>query len=311
MPGQSKSAFSRVFGFISSTELAVALFLGIAAAAIPGTLSEQRSFYSSPYFIALLGAFGCNLACCTAYRFRSISWPVLVVHAGVIVTLAGCVVKASGFVATVNTYENNPVTSFYRWDLDQDVNLGFSVIVRSINREFYPVPLKIGVRRNGKNENLYTISTGESFLCGGYRVEARKLDIADKSAELAVYQREQRIGSYQTASRTSDLPAGFPYAFELVAYKTPKLKNEWVELAILQDGRIVAEGTSGVNSPMAWNNLALYNPRNNVDRNGIPYAGIQVVRDPGMPVVFAGLVLMGLGTLASSYRRLNRKPTWA
>jgi hypothetical protein len=302
--------FGRIIKYLASTELAVGIFLLIAVIAIPGTLSERSTFYSSPYFTTLLVAFGCNLTLCTIHRFRTIPWPVLVVHVGVLVTLLGCVVKSFGFVATVNTYEDDMAAVFYRWDLEKDIDLGFSVVVKKINREFYPLPIKIGVWKDGKKDSLHVLKTGESFSLGAYRIEAGKLEYLKNDINLAVFIGENRIGSFMTNSKSSDLPPDFPYTFELVAYQDPKLKSEWLDLLIIQDGQVVAEGTSGINSPMIWKEYALHNPGNDFDEDGIPYAGIQVVRDPGVPVVFSGLLIMGIGTLCSSFRRLRKKPSW-
>jgi hypothetical protein len=295
-----------VLRFLASTELALFLFLGIAVVAIPGTLAEKSPLYSSPYFVSLLAAFGCNLALCTISRFRTIHWAVLVVHVGVLVVLLGSVVKSLGFVATVNAYEKDVVTEFFRWDLERDLDLGFSVVVRKIHKEFYPMPIKIGVRKNGLKDGLHILKTGESFsFSDGYRVETGPLEYLNGNITLTVFRDNRRVGSYQTATKGSDFPPGFPYTFELVAYQNPRPKKEWLDLAILKDGRVVAEGTSGINNPFVWNRYAIYNPGNNLDKNGVPYAGIQVVRDPGMPLVFSGLTIMGVGVVISSLRRLN------
>ena len=158
MEKHASGHLGRVFRFLTSTELALFLFLGIAVVSIPGTLAKKSVLYSSPYFVGLLAAFGCNLALCTISRFRTIDRAVLVVHVGVLVVLLGCVVKPFGFVATVNTYEKNLVKEFFRWDLDRDVDLGFSVVVRKIHKEFYPMPIKIGIRKNGLRVPIVTVN---------------------------------------------------------------------------------------------------------------------------------------------------------
>jgi len=308
MDKHASGRLGRVFRFLASTELSLFLFLGIAVVAIPGTFAEKSTIYSSPYFVGLLAAFGCNLAFCTISRFRTIDRAVLVVHVGMLLVLLGGIVKSLGLVATVNSYEENVVTEFFRWDLDRDVDLGFSVAVRKIHKEFYPMPIKIGVRKNGLKDGLHILKTGETFsFADGYRVETGPLEYRKGNITLTVFRHNTRVGSYQTATKASDFPPGFPYAFELVAYQNPKPKKEWLELAILKDGKVVAEGISGINDPFVWNSYALYNLGNNLDRNGVPYAGIQVVRDPGMPLVFSGLTMMGVGVVISSLRRLNGK----
>ena len=310
MDKHASGRIGSAFNFLASKELALFLFLCIAVVSVPGTFTEKSALYSSPYFVGLLAAFGCNLFLCTISRFRAIHWGVLVVHAGVLVVLLGCVVKSFGFVATVNSYERDVVTEFFRWDLDRDVDLGFSVVVTRIHKEFYPMPIKIGVRKNGLKDGLHILKTGEHFsFADGYRVEAGPLEYRKGNIVLTVFRDNTRVGTYQTATKASDFPPGFPYTFQLVAYQNPKPKREWVELAILKDGKVVAEGISAINAPFVWNGHVLYNAGNNLDKNGVPYAGIQVVRDPGMPLVFSGLTIMGVGVVISSLRRLsgNRK----
>lgn len=297
-----------VFRFLASTQLAIFLFLGIAVVAIPGTLAEKSPLYSSPYFVGLLAALGCNLALCTISRFRTIQLAVLVVHVGVLVVLVGSVVKSLGFVATVNAYEKDVVAEFFRWDLDRDVDLGFSVVVKKIHKEFYPMPIKIGVRKNGQKDGLHILKTGESFsFSDGYRVETGPLEYLNGNITLTVFRDNRPVGSYRTATKESDFPPGFPYAFELVAYQNPKPKKEWLELAIMKDGRVVAEGISGINTPFHWNRYAIYTISTNIDKKGVPYAGIQVVRDPGAPLVLSGLSILGAGVVISSLRRLSGK----
>jgi len=93
----------------------------------------------------LLGLFGVNLVLCTVVRFKRLSAPVLVLHGGVLLTLAGCILTALGYVATVNIYEGSTVDQVFRWDLNRDVPLGAELKIRKINKLFYPIPVQVGV----------------------------------------------------------------------------------------------------------------------------------------------------------------------
>ena len=299
-------ALKKAYKFLASTELAVALFLIICIAAIPGTFLEKREvIYHNPFFLALLVMLGVNLVLCTVYRFRSISKPVLVLHCGVLITLAGCVMTALGFVATVNMYEGTMTDQAYRWDLDRDVPLGVELTVRKINREFYPIPVKVGVLRGTEKVGLHTLKTGESFSFDGYTVKAGELEFPGETLKLSIFRDGVQLGTSDTAG-ASALPPGFPYQFKLVAFMNPVLKRLWVDIALARQA-LAIEGTAEVNSPFSWEGLYFYNTQVARDDTGRPYAGIQVVRDPGRPYVFAGFAVTCIGATLCFARRFFRK----
>ena len=293
----------RTIKFLASTELAVALFLIISLAAIPGTFSENRTIYSSPPFLTLLGLFGMNLILCTQRRFATISKPVLVLHGGVIVTLAGCILASFGFVATVNLYEGTSVDHVYRWDRETDAPLGADMLLKKINWEFYPMPVKIGVLRGQNKEKLFELKTGQSFDFNEYRVAVGPVEFNSENLKLSVFDKGKFIGSFNTLSGSTDLPADFPYSFKLVAYKTPKLKRQWVDLMLRDTSGFVAEGTAEVNGPFQWRGLYFFNTQVERDPNGVPYAGIQIVQDPGRWLVFSGMAIVAMGAIMATFRR--------
>ena len=293
----------KVIKFLASTELAVALFLVISLVAIPGTFSETRTLYSSPPFLLLLGFFGVNLILCTYRRFASISKPVLVLHGGVLVTLLGCVLASFGFVATINMYEGTTVDQFYRWDTKQDAPLGMSLTVKKINLEFYPMPVKIGVLKGQNKEKLVELKTGQSFDLNDYRVAVGSVEKSE-NLKLSVFEKDKLIGTYNTLSGTNDLPAGFPYSFKLVAFVSPQLKRQWVDLSVKDSAGTVAEGTAEVNGPFQWRGLYFYNTQLAFDPDGVPYSGIQIVRDPGRWLVFSGMIIVAIGAFVATFRRL-------
>lgn len=297
---------NKIWAWLASTECAVVLFLAIAVVAIPGTFMEDRAIYSSPLFLGLLSAFGLNLLLCTLKRLKTISKPVLVLHAGVLLTLAGCIVTSFGYVATVNIYEGSSVNQFYRWDQKKDVNLGFDLLVNKINTEYYPVPVKVGVLKGQTKEELFVLKTGESFEYKNYRVTVESLEPVTEHLNLAIYEQGRKIGNYST-SGLSDLPPGFPYSFALVAFQNPRLKRLWVDLGVQRNSEKVAAGTSEVNGPFQWDGLYFYNTQIGKDPDGVPYAGIQIVRDPGRPLVFVGFTVIGLGAVFSFKRRISSK----
>lgn len=296
------NAVQKSWRFLASTELAIALFGTICLFAIPGTFGEDRSMYSTPFFKALLVLLCLNLLLCTVRRWKSLSAPVMILHAGVILTLAGCLLTSFGYVATVNVYEGSTVNKVYRWDLHADAPLGMDLAVKRVHREYFPIPVKVGVLKNNEKNALFTLKTGEGFNLGDYRVVADSLEFPAENLKLSVFQQGRPVGSADTAG-ASNLPPGFPYAFRLVAFKNPSLKRMWVDLELSMDSRMIAEGISQVNSPFTWEGLCFYHVKTDHDANGMPYAGIQIVKDPGRPLVYLGFAVVGAGAVLSSLRR--------
>lgn len=297
------SGLSRLYRLITSTELAIVLFLAICLLAIPGTFSESRKFYSSPLFVVLLGLVGVSTFVCTVKRVKTLPFPVLVIHGGFILTLAGAVVSTFGFVATVNIYEGTSVREAYRWDMEADAPLGMELTVKKTSAEYYPVPVQVGVLKGGEKFGLFTLKTGESFRLGEHTVVPGNLDTSSRNLHLTVYDQGRLIG-YADTSGERHLPAGFPYDFRLVAFKNPVMKRMWVDLQVSRDSRIVAEGTSEVNSPFHWEGLDFFHVQTKRDAAGRPFAGIQIVRDPGRPLVFSGFAILVLGVLLTFARRM-------
>jgi hypothetical protein len=293
----------RLYLFLGGGELALILFVITALVIIPGTFEIGRSWYSSPLFKGLLGLLMLNLFLCTVQRWRRLKWPILLLHGGVIVIMAGALLTSFGYVATVNIFEGGMTNVAYRWDLEQDVPLGYDLAVDSVHREYFPIPVQVGVLRGEEKFKLFTLKTGESFDLGEYKVRVETLDLQRETLLLTVLKSGQSLGTASTSGETN-LPAGFPFSFKLVAFKNPVLQKIWVNLKLFQGEKLLAQGPTRINSPFQWGGLHFYNTLIDKTPAGLPFAGIQIVNDPGRPLVFAGFILVGLGAMALFLRRL-------
>lgn len=294
----------QAYEIFSSRKTALVLFSGMCLASLPGTFAEKSGIYSHPLFISLLALLTLNLLVCTVRRIRSLPRPVMVLHSGVALTLIGAAVGASGYVATVNVYEGKSVDKAFRWDIRKDAPLGMDLTVNSINVEHYPAQVKVGVLKDGSKHRLITSRTGETFDLENYQVRIDSLDLDSKNLRLSVYNQGHYLGYAETAGK-SELPPGFEYAFVLVAYKDPELKRTWLELLLSDNGRLLAEGATEVNSPFEWQGLAFHHTKTDVDAYGNPYAGIQITKDPGKQIVYLGFFVTCIGASAYLIRRLR------
>ncbi|MHB8810861.1 MAG: hypothetical protein ACYC9M_12745 [Desulfobulbaceae bacterium] len=190
----------------------------------------------------------------------------------------------------------------FNWDVEQDVPLGLDLRVARINMAFYPVAVKIGILKNGQKADLVVTRTEDSFVFEGYRVQVQSLDPGTKELELAVQTLDgKQIGTLSTSGRKV-LPTGFPLDFQLVAFMDPVLKRMWVDLELHRDGKLLASGTSEVNRPLRWQSMQFYLTQVDADQSGRRYAGIQISRDPGIPCVYTGFIILCLGLLLALKR---------
>lgn len=298
-----RDSVTKIHRFMASTELAVALFITISLFAIPGTFLEENRevIFKNPLFMALLILLALNLVLCTLRRFTSLPKSVLVLHLGVLITLAGCVMTSFGYVATVNIYEGTTTSQVYRWDRERDESLGVDIGIVRINREYYPIPVKVGVLRGSEKVSLHTLKTGEAFSLDQYSVRVKELDLRTEVLKISVLRNGVEIGVCDTGGAAT-LPQEFPYQFKLVAFMNPVLKRLWVDLRISGQEQQV-EGAAEVNHPFKWNGLYFYSTQVDVDEAGNPYAGIQIVNDPGRPLVFAGFLVTSIGGVMAYGRR--------
>ncbi len=305
----ARGRFERASRLLASRQLALGLFLFFCLSLVPGTF-EKTVFHFSTLSRVLLGCLALNLAVCSLLRIKTLAKPVLIIHAGVILTLAGGLISSFGYTATVNMYEGTTVDTAYRWDRGQDVPLGFTLTVKNIETQYYPVPVKVGVLKGTARFGLFILKTGESFPLEGYTVKAETLDLPAGILKLTVFQGDRVIGSTDTEG-TREVASSFPYEFKLVAYKTPSFKRVRVGLALAGASGVIAEGITEVNSPFEWNGLSFHNTRLETDPYGVRYAGIQIIRDPGKEVVYAGFGVIMAGSLLWMYRKLWRGPAVA
>jgi hypothetical protein len=295
----------RLYQIFISKQLAAGLFAAVCLFSVPWTFTEERYLYSDIIIRVIFGLMGLNLLACTLEKARFLSKPVIIMHIGGLVVLISGVISSFGFLATVNIYEGKMTDKVYRWDLKQDISLGVNLAVKKINAEYYPVPVKVGVKRGEEKIGLFELKTGESFGIGDYSIKADALELPSEGLRLSVFQQNNLIGSAHT-SGTVDLPDNFPYRFVLVAFQNPVIKRVWVDLSISDGKEVIAEGPSEVNSPFEWNGLRFYNTEINSDKYGLLFAGLQVTKDPGRPYVFFGFSLMGIGSIMYFIKKLSR-----
>jgi len=286
-----------IYRVLTSLPFVPVILILLAGASIPGTfLMERGSYYGSLPFVILLSLLVLVITICTIRSLRGLRLSVIMLHAGfVIVCLGGVIRGVAGYVATVNVYEGGSIDQAYRWDLQRDETLGFTLTLRKISFDQYPVPLRIGILKNGEKYRLVTTAEGKVFTVDGIHLVADRFDPDSKVVSLSRVDGEGRRTPLDTSEPGMVGEGGARYAFRLVAWQEPAVKRSWVELLVRTESGGDIAGVSEVNAPFSLDGVTIHHVKNGLDSAGKPYAGLQIVRDPGRPVVFAGMLLASAG----------------
>lgn len=286
---------------LASKRLTLILLIGLALVLIPESLGL------SPAFLwlcrLLLIALSINLIICTITQWQRLPGSVLMVHVGILAIMIGGLLGNLGFVATVNIHEGGETATAFRWDRQQESPLGFTLMVKHINREYYPSAVRIGVLIDGNRVELCELATGESIDCAGLKIEALTIDPILPALSLAVTPPGGLRETVMATTTEDHDKQGI--VIKLVAFKTPALKRTWVDLAIISDEIPPVTGQAEVNHPFSWQGLRFFHTANGSDPLGKPYAGIQIVKDQGVPLVYVGFAVLVMGNAMLFIKKMS------
>ena len=315
-----------VIRFLASTKLAVALCLVLAAGGIAGSLlyqgntafGKQSPFnvFRSPVFLVPAGLLVVNILFCAWNRLGSLplssprTWTFAGMHAGIVLLAAGMILDgAFGFLGTKYYYQGVPESSYFNWRGNREESFPLRVEVVGTETRFHPLNLQVGVKDSAGNKvGLYTVREGVPFDAGknGIRVTPRRFDRETKTLLL-----DAEIDGRKASglSATTETPASVKgYAISPVAYRDPEPSEYLVRVRFHAAGGTPVEKEIGVNHPATFAGISFCLVGLETDRYGNPYAGLQMTREPGEPVFWAGALLFALSLVA---RFIARKPAEA
>ena len=234
-------------------------------------------------------------------------WGDMLTHLSILMVLAGALIGSLGFVGTINIYEGDWSDQYYNWNTGRDEAFGFSLNVDKLSVAHYPVTLKIRVRdrATGVMVGIYQVAEGSSLRLPDkrFKVIPEKADIERREALLDLYSGDTMIGTYDTG-----LPEGGPlapplfiYSFDVESMSEPVTKSIASMVRLTRDGQTLKDAVVEVNNPLKFEGLVIYQTAYGKDAQGKNYTGFQIVRDPGVPVVWAGFILLLAGLFLSFY----------
>jgi hypothetical protein len=220
-------------------------------------------------------------------------------------------------------------------ETNQTKPLGFLVTLEDFKVEYYDED-RIAVYEKKKDDYAYLFyinpqKTKEFKLPGGIRtisiIEKGICEIDEHHTKIPCYQiKVTKPSNIKTNSKTANLPKdsfhwgmltnsssfttqlflplGMPMPFAndqfIVVYdyqKEPKLFQSI--LSISENGERKAVATIKVNSPLTYKGYKFY--QSNYNPDNLEYSGILVVKDPGLPIVYFGFLIICLGIIYLNY----------
>lgn len=298
--------------FLSSTKLAVAMCLVLAAGGVAGSLLYKGNtafagrgpfnLFRSPLFLIPAALLVVNILVCAGRRLtaRALparrSWTFAGIHLGLVLLAAGMVVDGvSGLVGTRNYVLGIAASDYFDWRTLRDENLPFTVEVTDVAVRHHPLNLRIGVKdAAGKKLGLYTVREGASFRVkqAGVVVTPRRFDPETKTLVFDVE------GGGRSSSGLVAGPEGAPPVAGVsvvpVSWHDPEPSEFVVRVRFAAPGRAPEEKVVRVNEPATFGRISFCLVGESVDRYRNAVVGLQMTREPGEPLFWGGGILFGL-----------------
>lgn len=298
--------------FLASTKLTIALCLVLAVGGVagsvlyPGNTSVARqghvNVFRSPFFLVPALLLLVNILSCAAKRLPGLS-PRRVrgltfagIHLGVVLLVSGLAVDGLfGFVGTKNFYQGVPESSYLDWRSGRQESFPYTIEVTRARTRYHPLNLQVEVRDGrGNPVGVYTVREGATFLAGNTGIAVTPRRFERESGTLVF---DASVGGRSTKdlrAAVSGVPVEGGYVVAPVAFADPEPMEHVAAVRFFPAGGPPEDREIRINAPAVYDGTTFCLVAIGEDRYGNPYAGLQMTREPGGPMFWAGALLFGL-----------------
>jgi len=292
------------------------------------------ALYHSWWFLSLLSLLVLNIAVCVFSRVgRLVRRPgMMMVHVSALFIAAGALIGAiwgaKGYVVLREGEQTDCFESRVR-GVTERIPLGFTIGLDDFILERYGY---VQVREHGADD-IENVPAQEGYkgvvFDGRFSVEVLKIvpdfrmsietgEITSASARFDNPAVQIRIGRnddeevrwvFARYPEAHPSPDALPLDAQFRLESSGRIKDFKSKLWIEQDGTKVLAKTIEVNDPLVYNGYHFY--QSSYDDQTMSWTGLQVVKDPGVPVVYIGFAMLCLGTFIDLYPRSWRNPVRA
>jgi hypothetical protein len=298
------------------------------------------NIYSSWWFLLCLVLFSLNLAVCLLNRFslKIQRLGLTITHLSVLVILAGALIgMLFGRKGYFQISEGEEVRSFVA-NNGQKIEPGFSIRLNDFIYSEHIDPkeklLVCSAQKEGvcdlhgpgvaeKNPDVIAqvsteVGTEAKIGVTGYTIKILRylpdfvMDVATKAAmsrssvpknpaiEVELKDKDNKVKKIWVFAAYPDAHAAGSTDFKFVYNWMGRRPKDFVsKVTILKDGKEVVSQDIRVNAPLRFEGYSFF--QSSYDQDKLSWSGLQVNKDPGVPVVYSGFVLLILGLMAIFY----------
>jgi len=321
--------------FLRSVKFTIILLVLIVIASIAGSLLEQRTanklVYHSFWFLGLIASLSLNIILCTVHRLKPLRFKrlgFLLTHLGVIVIIIGALFGAlTGESGFIRIFEGDK-TNIYFDDSSKPHALPFSIQLEDFIIERYEGNTGIILleKKSTGESKRYALELDKEIVSfepnlkfkvlkyiPDFQINLETKEVVTKSEnpdnpaiELEIndngdVSRKWLFAKFHDFHHDSDQSdISFTY-FQQTGY----VKDYKSILTVIENDQQILTKTIEVNDPLQYKGYAFY--QSSYDEKKLSWSGLQVVKDPGLWIVYLGFILLVLGVIFIFYIKPSLK----
>lgn len=289
-------------------EFSAALLILLTVLVTIGTLFHQAGMFSAFWFMALMALMGLSSSLCVLVKFtKGRGIPYVIIHISILIVLVGATLKfyfkEEGFINLVEGYATNEMLVMENGKTTEEKRkLPFTVHLDRFDVEFYDSVPQVYVFEHKQDDPSAVLNVEGDQEADVAGIHIKTLGMREQTYRpMPEHPPVQiRVAELEVDGQRGFVQEGRPVRHESLAFVLHEQRGEpkvYSSTLTLQDaaGEELNRKTVVVNDPLIQDGWWLY--QSNWDPKNLHYSGIHAVKDPGLLVVFAGLVLLALGTL--------------
>lgn len=308
VPAVGLVAWSDSRRLLVTFEFSAVFLVLLTVLVVVGTLYPKAAMWHSYWFMGLLALLGLSSLLCVVLKYnkrRGVSY--VIIHLSVVVVLVGSFIKfmlkEEGFIHIREGMETREMFKMKGGvTTEETAQLPFTVRLNKFDVEFYDSKPQVFIFENMQDRPSAVLAMEGKTQVELAGVSVKLLGFREHpfapSADFPPVQ--VKMAEMEVDGKRGFVTEGRPVRHNKLAFVYRESRGEAKvyrsDLSLLDDqGKELARQSVVVNDPIYLDGWWLY--QSNWDPRDLSYSGIHAVKDPGLWVVFAGLILLSIGAI--------------
>ncbi len=281
--------------------------------------------YASPLFIFLIILFAINLTVCLLNRIslKARMLGSLLSHVSILIILIGALAGMFfGHKGLIKIGEKEEVCCFTSKD-KQRIEMEFSIRLDKFIYSEHIDPKEKLLIFSVKNDAIIAeipteIGVESDIALTGYKIKILRylpdfvMDTSTKVAasrsavpdnpaiEARLKDKAGQVSTFWVFARFPDMHQKMDPNFKFVYHWVGRRPKDFIsKVTVLKGGKEVKVADIRVNEPLRFDGYTFF--QSTYDPEALSWSGLQVVKDPGVPIVYAGFILLIIGLVVIFY----------